>query len=78
MYNKDDIRSPSTCTCENGKYLENFIDNSVNICDEIIDAYGQSQQNIWQLQQERNPKMDNVYNLLYFCISIFYYVLLHF
>ena len=38
MCNKDDIWSPSTCTCENGKYLENFIDNSVNICDEIIDA----------------------------------------
>ena len=44
----------------------------------LLTPYGQSQQNMWQLQQERNPKMDNVNNLFYFCISIFYYVLLHF
>ena len=32
------IRNPRTCTCENGRYLESIIDDSVVTCDEIIDA----------------------------------------
>ena len=34
----DYIWNPSTCTCEGGKYLESIIDDSVIMCDEIIDA----------------------------------------
>ena len=30
--------NPSTCTCENGKYLKSIIDDSVITCDEIIEA----------------------------------------
>ena len=34
---KDSTRNPSTCICENGKYLESNIDNSVGTRDEIIE-----------------------------------------
>ena len=33
----DSTRNPSTCICENGKYLESNIDNSVGTRDEIIE-----------------------------------------
>ena len=35
---KDYVWNPATCSCENGKYLADIIDNSVIICDEVIDA----------------------------------------
>ena len=35
---KNYIWNPTTCSCENGKYLASIIDNSVITCDEIIDA----------------------------------------
>ena len=28
---------PSTCSCEYGNYLETIIDNSLIMCDEVID-----------------------------------------
>ena len=34
----ENIWNLSTCTCENGKYLENIIDDSAVICDEIIEV----------------------------------------
>ena len=34
---KDYIWNIATCTCENGKYLANFIDDSVIMCDEITE-----------------------------------------
>ena len=33
---KDYIWNPATCSCENGKYIANIIDDSVITCDEII------------------------------------------
>ena len=35
---KDCVWNPSTCNCENGKYLASILDDSVIICDEIIYA----------------------------------------
>ena len=35
---KDYIWSPTTCSCENGKYLSSKIDDSVITCDELIDV----------------------------------------
>ena len=35
---KDYIWSPSTSTCENGKYLESIIGDSIVICDGIIEV----------------------------------------
>ena len=33
-----DIWNPSTCSCKNGKHLASIIDDSVIMCDEIIDT----------------------------------------
>ena len=33
--------NPATCSCENGKYLASIIDDSVIMCDEIIESYGE-------------------------------------
>ena len=35
----DYVWNPSTCYCENGKYLTSIMDNSAIICDEVIEAY---------------------------------------
>ena len=35
---KDYVWNPAICSCENGKYLANIMDDSANICDEVIDA----------------------------------------
>ena len=32
------IQNPAICTCKNGKYLANVIDNSVIMFDEVIDV----------------------------------------
>ena len=34
---KDYIWSPATCSCKNDKYLASIIDDSVIMCDEIIE-----------------------------------------
>ena len=39
VWEKDYIWNPATGTCENGKYLPNFMDDSVITCDEIIESY---------------------------------------
>ena len=31
------IWNPDTCSCENGKYLANIMDDSATTCDEIIE-----------------------------------------
>ena len=35
---KDYVWNPATCSCENGKYLANIVDDSVIMCGEVIDA----------------------------------------
>ena len=35
---KDYIWNPSTCTCENGKYLATVMDDSAITCDKVIDT----------------------------------------
>ena len=32
-----DVWNPSTCICENGKYFANIMDDSVIMCDEVIE-----------------------------------------
>ena len=36
---KDYVWNPSTYNCENGKYLATIMDNSVIMCDEVIESY---------------------------------------
>ena len=38
MCKKDYCWNPSTCICENDKYLKRIIDDSVIVCDEIINV----------------------------------------
>ena len=42
IYEKDYIWNPPTCSCKNGKYLASITDNSVIMCDEIINAEAKS------------------------------------
>ena len=37
MCEKDYIWNPTSCSCENGQYLANTIDDSVMSCDDIIE-----------------------------------------
>ena len=37
IYEKDYMWNSVTCSCENAKYLASIIDDSVILCDEIID-----------------------------------------
>ena len=36
---RDFVWNPSACNCENGKYLASIIDDSVIMCDEVIEPY---------------------------------------
>ena len=36
MFEKEYVWSPTTCICENGKYLASIMDDSAIICDEVI------------------------------------------
>ena len=49
------IWNPATCSCEIGKYLASIIDNSVIMCDEIIDV---EEKKIFKkiLMEEQQPK----------------------
>ena len=38
IYEKDYIWNPATYSCKNGRYLASITDDSVIMCDEIIDA----------------------------------------
>ena len=36
---KDYVWNPATCSCGNGKYLANIMDDSAIICNEVIESY---------------------------------------
>ena len=38
MCEKDYSQNRATCSCENGKYLASIIDDSMIMCDEIIEG----------------------------------------
>ena len=38
---KDYVRNPATSNCENGKYVASILDDTVIMCDEVIDSYEQ-------------------------------------
>ena len=64
---KDYIWNPAPCSCENGKCLASIIDDSVIMCDEIIDAETET---IPTNFNERNItcKTHNLYILLAFLL----------
>ena len=38
---KDYVWNPATCSCNNGKYLASVMDDSVIMCDEVIESYNE-------------------------------------
>ena len=38
VYGKKIVWNPSSCSCENGKYLPSILNDSAIICDEVIDS----------------------------------------
>ena len=41
-YKKGYVWNPSTCNCENGKYLASIMDNLVIICEDVIKSYNEN------------------------------------
>ena len=70
---KDHIWNPSTCDCENGKYLTIIMNDSTIICDEVTDSYDEE---IKTIQTNFNKKkvtckLQRFY--IFTCIFINYY-----
>ena len=69
-WEKDYIWNPSTCGCENGKYLGSVMDDSAIMRDEVIQSYDKETKTV---PTNFNEKKKNLWNaeLLYFtCIFI--------
>ena len=60
---KDYVCNPSACVCENGKYLLSIMNDSVIMCDEIIDV-GETNFN----EKNVTCKTQNFYILLAFLL----------
>ena len=43
---KDYVVNPVTCSCENGNYLANIMDDSAIICDEVKDVGEEAKSNV--------------------------------
>ena len=43
---KDYVWNPATCSCENEKYLASIVDDSVIMCDEVIESYDEETKTI--------------------------------
>ena len=85
---KDYIWTPATCSCKNGKYLANIMDDLVITCDEIIESYDEETKAILANCNKKNAtcKTRNAYILLAFllitialliAVSIYYYLIKH-
>ena len=65
---KDYIWNPTTCNCENGKYLASMIDDSAISCDKVIESYDKETKTIPATFNEKKAacKIDICYYLLLF------------
>ena len=53
--NYDDyVWNRTTCSCENGKYLASIMDDSVIMCDEIIESYNEGTKTVITNFNEKN------------------------
>ena len=43
---KNYVLNPAICNCKNQKYLASIIDDSMNICDEVIELYDEEMKTI--------------------------------
>ena len=64
------IWNPIACNCENGKYLASIMDDSVIMCDEVIDSYDKETKTIPKDFNEKKAicKTQNFYVLLAFLL----------
>ena len=62
---KDYVWNPSTCNCENGKYLASIMDDSVIICDGVIESHIEETN---FNEKKVTCKMQNFYILLAFLL----------
>ena len=62
---KDYVWNPSTCNCENVKYLASIVDDLAIICDEVIESYGKE---INFSEKKATCKTQNFYILLAFLL----------
>ena len=70
VYEKDYVWNSATCSCENGKYFANIVDDSVIMCDEIIESYHEETKTIPTNFNERKAtcKVQNFNILLGFLL----------
>ena len=61
---KDYIWNPATCSCENGKYLASMMDDSVIICDKVINVDNKTN----FIEKKATCKTQNLYILLAFLL----------
>ena len=68
----DYVSNPATCTCENGKYLASIMDDSVIICDEVIESYDEEIKTITTNFDEKNIicRAQNLYILVFVSLII--------
>ena len=64
-YEKDHILNPAACSCKNGKYLASITNNSVIMCDEIVEEQKQLQQILLRMVQLVEHKISIFYLLFY-------------
>ena len=85
MYEKDYIWNPTTCSCENGKYLASIIDDLVIRCDEIVEETKTAPTNFNE-KKKGTCKTQNFYISLAFvlitialliAVSIYCYLIKH-
>ena len=64
------VWNPSTCICENGKYLASTMDDSVITCDEVIESYSEEMKAIPTNFNKKNItcKAQSFYVLLTFLL----------
>ena len=68
MYESVYVWNPATCSCEIGEYLASVIDDSVIMCDEVIESYDEETKTIPTNFNERKAT----------CKTQFFYILLIF
>ena len=73
---KNDIWNPSTCTCENAKYLETNIGDSIITCEEIIEVTKIIQTNFLHKKVTHN-KMSIFYPQFIFTLYFIHFINYH-
>ena len=77
-YMRETIQNPATCTCKNGKYLANVIDNSVIMFDELIDVEAKQNDEETKTVPTNFNEKDMTCKIQKFCISLAFFQLTYY